>query len=157
MIFLYTDDAEEDQAGTEHVGGYNAFDGVVDGSDDDGSVSYQELKARAKVHIQSLLGATVTRKHKWGKMTWKVVAEVHDEEEILEPSNIGLKGFNFETLLETIFAEISFYLQPIHYENELQIANGHVRTDNLAIRRKNQHIARHQRVREKKSSLIMSG
>ena len=83
-------------------------------------------------------------------MTWKVVAEVHDEEEILEPSNIGLKGFNFETSQETIFAEIYFYLQPIHYEDELQIANAHVRTDNLAIHRKNQHVARHQRVREKK-------
>ena len=32
----------------------------------------------------------------------------------------------------------------------MQIANGHVRTDNLAIRRKNQHIAHHQRVHEKK-------
>ena len=150
MIFLYTDDAEEDPPGTEHVGGYNAFDGVVDGSDDDGSVSYQELKARAKVHIQSLLGATVTRKHKWGEMTWKVVAEVHDEEEILEPSNIGLKGFNFETSKETIFAEIYLYLQSIHYEDELQRANSHVRSDNLVIRRKNQHAPRHQRIRVKK-------
>ena len=71
-------------------------------------------------------------------MTWKVVDAVHDEEEIPEPTNIGLQDFNFETPLETIFAEMYFCLQPIHYEDELQLANGHVRTNNLAIRRKKQ-------------------
>ena len=80
------------------------------------------MKARAKCHVESLLRTEVAKKHKLGKMTWKVVDAVHDEEEIPEPTNIGLQDFNFETPLETIFAEMYFCLQPIHYEDELQLA-----------------------------------
>ena len=55
-----------------------------------------------------MLGTKVAKKCKWGEMTWQVVAEVHDKEEIPEPTNIGLQDFNFEATLETIFAEMYF-------------------------------------------------
>ena len=90
---MYTYDPQEEQDGAEHVGGYNAFNSVVDGSDEDGPISHQELKVQAKSHIESLLRNEITKKHKWGETTGKVVAEVHDEEEILKPTNMGVEGF----------------------------------------------------------------
>ena len=52
---MYIDCPQEDQDGTKHVGGYNDFDGVVNDSEEDGLLSYQQLKARSKGHVESLM------------------------------------------------------------------------------------------------------